>query len=107
MDKTLIKLCDALDELSQVVLKSWNDDQVLKNVFGWHHPAVTRHDLANIPKNLSMSIRNSEIKVIDAELVELISLIPTRLQVMYSDTIPYMFNGHGNQAIPAYLSTLQ
>lgn len=56
MDKTLIKLCDALDELSQVVLKSWNDDQVLKNVFGWHHPAVTRHDLANIPKNLSMSI---------------------------------------------------
>ncbi|MBP2605841.1 hypothetical protein [Acinetobacter calcoaceticus] len=107
MDKNLVTLCDALDELAQVVLNSSNEDRTLQEVYGWHHPAVTRHDLANIPKNLSMNIQKLEIKHIDSKLEELIALIPTRLKIMQQNTVPYMFNGHGNQAIPAYISTLQ
>lgn len=107
MDKNLVTLCDALDELAQVVLNSSNDDRTLQEIYGWHHPAVTRHDLANIPRNLSSNIQKLEIKNINSELEELITLVPTRLKIMYANTIPYMFNGHGNQAIPAYISTLQ
>lgn len=107
MDKNLVTLCDALDELAQVVLNSSNDDRTLQEIYGWHHPAVTRHDLANIPRNLSSNIQKLEIKNINSELEELITLVPTRLKIMHANTIPYMFNGHGNQAIPAYISTLQ
>ena len=107
MDKNLENLCDALDELSLVVLNSWQDDQTLKNVYGWHHPSLTRHDLANIPKNLSNEIKKLESNLIAEELLVKISMIPERLSALHHDTIPYMFNGHGNQAIPVYLSTLQ
>ena len=107
MDKNLVTLCDALDELAQVVLNSSNDDRTLQEIYGWHHPAVTRHDLANIPRNLSSNIQKLEIKNINSELEELITLVPTRLKIMHANTNPYMFNGHGNQAIPAYISTLQ
>lgn len=107
MDKNLVTLCDALDELAQVVLNSSNDDRTLQEIYGWHHPAVTRHDLANIPRNLSSNIQKLEIKNINSELEELITLVPTRLKIMHANTIPYMFNGNGNQAIPAYISTLQ
>ncbi|HRM30241.1 MAG TPA: hypothetical protein PLH48_06885 [Acinetobacter johnsonii] len=107
MDQSLISVCDALDELVQVVLNSSGEERVLKTVHGWHHPAITKHDLASIPKNLSISIRTSNIKDIDEKLAEVILLVPERLKLMQSDTVPYMFNGNGNQAIPAYLSTLQ
>lgn len=107
MEKNLDELCNALDDLAQTVLNSSNEDRVLKIAFGWTHPLLTRHDLAEIPKNLSINIRKLEIEEIDDELIKLISLIPERLKQMYSDIIPYMFNGNGQQAIPAYLSTLQ
>lgn len=77
MDKNLVTLCDALDELAQVVLNSSNDDRTLQEIYGWHHPAVTRHDLANIPRNLSSNIQKLEIKNINSELEELITLVPT------------------------------
>ena len=68
MDQSLISVCDALDELVQVVLNSSGEERVLKTVHGWHHPAITKHDLASIPKNLSISIRTSNIKDIDEKL---------------------------------------
>jgi len=107
MHEVLTSLCNELDNLSHLVLNSWNDDQILRNVYGWNHPALTRHDLASIPKNISLNIRKFEIKNIDKELIDSISVIPERLQVMYSETVPHMFNGNGYQAIPAYLSTLE
>lgn len=107
MNVILKDLCDALDELSLKVLESWHDNQPLKNVYGWHHPPLTRQELADIPKKLSINIRKSDISLLDNELSEVISLIPERLKLLYPDTIPYMFNGHGNQAIPTYLSTLE
>ena len=44
MDQSLISVCDALDELVQVVLNSSGEERVLKTVHGWHHPAITKHD---------------------------------------------------------------
>lgn len=107
MNHSLVLLCDALDELAQAVLNSSGEERVLQTVYGWSHPAITKHDLANIPKNLSISIRKYATEDIAEDLADVISLIPERLKLMHSDTVSYMFNGNGGQAIPIYLSTLQ
>lgn len=106
MSTVLNELCETLDEMSEVVLNSSSDDQILRNIYGWNHPPLSRQDLSIIPKNMAESIRNLEIKNIDVSLEETISQIPERLRSMYADTIPYMFNGNGIQAIPIYLSML-
>jgi len=107
MNKNLEQLCEVLDELSEVVLNSWNDDQILRNVYGWTHPPLTRQDLANIPKELSNQVRRIEIAQLEDNLAELIEKIPEKIRLMYGDTIPFMFNGSGAQAIPIFLSTLE
>ncbi|MCH7330910.1 hypothetical protein MMO39_14485 [Acinetobacter modestus] len=107
MNKNLEQLCEVLDELSEVVLNSCNDDQILRNVYGWTHPPLTRQDLANIPKELSNQVRRIEIAQLEDNLAELIEKIPEKIRLMYGDTIPYMFDGSGAQAIPIFLSTLE
>ncbi len=107
MNEIITNLCDVLDELSGVVLTSWNDDQTLRNVYGWNHPPLTRSDLANIPKEMSQGLRSFEITELESDLSEVIRKIPEKIRSMYGDTIPYMFNGNGAQAIPIYLSTLE
>lgn len=106
MDNNLEKLCEVLDELSGVVLNAWNDDQILKNVYGWNHPPLTRHDLANMPKEISQSLRSLRIQSLEDDIVNVINTIPDKIRTMYGDTVPYMFNGNGAQAIPIYISTL-
>ena len=106
MSEIITNLCDVLDELSVVVLNSWHDDQILKNAFGWNHPPLTRHDLANMPKEISQSLRSLKIEKLEEDITKVISTIPDKIRTMYGDTIPYMFNGNGSQAIPIYISTL-
>lgn len=106
MSEIIKNLCDVLDELSSTVLSSGNDDQILKNVYGWNHPPLTRHDLAYMPKGISQSLRALKIENLEEDIEKVISNIPDKIRLMYSDTIPYMFNGNGAQAIPIYISTL-
>lgn len=107
MSEIITNLCDVLDELSEVVRNSSSEDQILKNVYGWAHPPLTRNDLAKIPKEMSQGLRSFEITEIENDLSEVIGKIPEKIRSMYGDTIPYMFNGNGAQAIPIYLSTLE
>lgn len=106
MHESIRNLCNVLDELSTVVLNSWQDDQILKDVYGWHHPPLTRHDLANIPKEISQNLRSLKIESIDDCLIDNLESVPDKIRKMYNDTIPFMFNGNGAQAIPIYISTL-
>ncbi|MQW91355.1 hypothetical protein GFH30_10285 [Acinetobacter wanghuae] len=106
MNEVIVNLCDALDELSEHVLGCWNDDRVLRDVYGWAHPPLTRHDLADIPFKIAESIRALKLTNIDEETQKQLEELPSRLQLMYSETVPHMFNGNGPQAIPVYFSTL-
>lgn len=106
MSDLITNLCDVLDELSNVVLNSWQDDQILKNVYGWSHPPLTRYDLANMPKEISQSLRTLKIENLEEDIVKVLNTIPDKIRAMYPDTVPYMFNGNGAQAIPIYISTL-
>lgn len=106
MNEIIRNLCDVLDELSDVVLNSWSDDQHLKKVYGWTHPPLTRHDLAYMPKEISQSLRDQKNDSLDEDLAVVIETIPEKVRSLYSDIVPYMFNGNGTQAIPIYISTL-
>jgi len=106
MTESITNLCDALDELSEYVLECWVDDRVLRDVYGWAHPPVTRHDLADIPFKIAESIRALKLTNIDDELQNQLEELPLRLKSLHSETVPNMFNGNGPQAIPVYFSTL-
>lgn len=106
MNELIIKLCDALDELSEHVLMCWTDDRVLREVYGWTHPPLTRHDLADIPFRLAENIRALKLTNIDEDIQSKLEELPSRLKLLYNETVPHMFNGNGQNAIPVYFSTL-
>lgn len=106
MKEHIEKTCIALDELSEAVISSWTIDDPLRDHYGWHHPALTRHDLADVASNLSKKLKKLQLHPSTHFDIKKISTIPKKLKSMHVDTLPYMFNGHGHQAVPAYLSTI-
>lgn len=106
MNATLESVCKSLDELSTKVLSSWTENRTLQEVYGWNHPALTRQDLASLPKNLASRLREANILTLDEQLDSDFLSVPKKLTSLYTATIPYMFNGNGINAIPAYISTL-
>lgn len=106
MQDALEAVSNSLDELAQVVLRNWSDDRPLKEVYGWNHPALTRHDLAGMASKLAERIRRARVDEIEPELAKTLSDVPRRLQILHGDTVPHLFNGHGHQAAPAYVATL-
>lgn len=107
MNKTLEALANALDQLSEKVLGSWSDDRTLREVFGWNHPAVDRHDLAQMASDLADRIRAADAAELIEDTESWLTDYPRRLTLLHSETLPYMFNGNGPQAIPAYIGTLE
>lgn len=106
MNEELETLCDSLEELSEAVEKGWNDNRTLNEAFGWHHPAVNRHELAFLPRSLAAKIRSSNLEVEDDDFLEVVDGIPQKIEMLKSRTLPQFYGGNGNQAIPAYLTTL-
>lgn len=107
MHKSLNKACEALDALSNAVLTSWSDDRTLIEHWGWSCATVTRQDLAEMPKVLAARIRQAAPEQLEDELLEFVDDVPRRLQLLQSQTINYLFNGHAAQAVPAYMATLK
>jgi hypothetical protein len=106
MNPTLSNICIALDELHLVVLTSWTDDRTVNEAYGWHHPCLTRQDLARLPLALADRLREANIETIEKELEVRLNDVPRRLGLLHSETVPHMFNGNGYQAIPAFIATL-
>ncbi len=107
MNKTIATACKSLDELANLVTSNTNENRPLSQVHGWHHPAMSRDDLARIPTQLSKRLKEANITELDKALEEALASIPARLKTLHGNTIAHMFNGHGHQAIPAYMSTMQ
>ncbi len=106
MHESLELVCRYLDSLSAIVLRSWTDDRTLREVYGWHHPALTRHDLALLPAELAKRIRDACPQSLTAELQSRLQDVPRRLELLHADTVSQMFNGNGHQAVPAYTATI-
>jgi hypothetical protein len=106
MNESIKSLCIALDQLGDSVENSWTDNRSLNEAFGWHHPAINRKELAHIPRALAKRIRSFDLSIDDENILDLIDDMPNKISNIQTKTIPYFYNGHGTQAIPAYLATL-
>lgn len=106
MQKELDATCTALDALATAVINGWGSDSTITEVLGWYGPAVTRHELAALARGLARDIRATDADGLDGAVLKLVQELPQRLQVLQANTVPYMYNGNGGQAIPAYVITL-
>lgn len=107
MHKALEALCVSLESLSSTVESAaGNNDQTLLEWHGWHHPAVNRKDLARIPKDIAARIREHSPEISDPAILATVADFPRRIDLMKGNIIPHMYNGHGQQAIPAYLGSM-
>lgn len=106
MHESLEEICEALDALATVVSGAWADNRTLNEVHGWHHPALTRHDLAAFATDLANKIREADPTEVEDNQLSRLGEVPRKLKLLYSTTIPHMFNGHGHQAVPAYIGTI-
>ncbi|WBX72944.1 hypothetical protein PG913_08520 [Tenacibaculum pacificus] len=107
MEEKLQNLCDSLDDLSQAILNGWSDDKTLSTHWGWNFPNLSRHDLANIPKNISSDIKKLNITQLDEEFAIQIDSIPEKIEEFKTKTLVYFYNGHGNQAVPVFISLME
>lgn len=105
MNEDLAKACDAFDAFATQVTNTWGNDSTMTDAVGWHSPALTRHDLAALPRLLARDLRNAGPETLDEQVVALIRDIPRRLQILQGNTLPQMFGGNSPQAVPAYVNT--
>lgn len=106
MDKNLEAVCIALEDLSKAVLASWNDDRTMTEHWGWNFPPVTRQDIAAIPANLASKVRAISLESVNPSIQKILPPIVTRINLLKAQTIPYLFNGNGNQAVPAFMASM-
>lgn len=106
MNDTLERACVALDALSLHILGAWSEDRTLCEVHGWHHPAITRQDIAALPVSIATKIRAANISKLDTEVEAAITDAPRRLQLLHGTTVAHLFNGNAQNALPALTSTL-
>ncbi len=102
MNEELNKACESLDAFATQVTNTWGNDSTMTDAVGWHSPALTRHDLAALPRLLARDLRNAGPESLDESLLPLVRDIPRRLQLLQGNTLPQMFGGNSPQAVPAY-----
>lgn len=107
MNEKIQELCQSLDDLSDAIISGWSDNRNLNEAFGWHHPVIDRYDLAKIPTRISKQLKELNIIDVEDEILSDIEEIPNRIEYLRSRTLPYFFNGHGQNAIPAFLTTME
>lgn len=105
MTDDLTKACDALDAFATQVTNTWGNDSTMTDAVGWSSPALTRHDLAALPKLLARDLRAAGPEKTDEQVSTLLRDIPRRLQILQSNTLPQMFGGNSPQAVPAFVNT--
>lgn len=103
----LQKLITLLDEIASGFDEYSSEKRSFAEINGWNWPAVTYDDLALFASSLSVSLEKASYVVIDSDLEKRIDSCFKNLEILKSNTIRYIFNGNGQQAIPAYLSTME
>ena len=106
MNKTLEEIADALNEVSEAIIKGWGGDSTLKENWGFQHPALTRHDLAEVADILAEKIRECDRDDVPEAVEKSVINAAKQIRLLVSDTIPSFYSGNGWQAIPAYMTTL-
>lgn len=106
MNKTLEDIAAALDEISTAIINSWGGDNTLKENWGFHHPALTRQDLAEMADILAEKIREYDRDEVPDAVEKSVINAAKQIRLLKSETISNFYSGNGWQAVPAYMTTL-
>lgn len=106
MNKTLVGIAEALEEVSAAVMNGWGGNNTLKENWGFHHPALTRQDLAEMAYVLAEKIRAYDKDELTERVQESVANAAKQVRLLMSETIPHFYSGNGWQAVPAYMATL-
>jgi hypothetical protein len=106
MHDSLDALCSELHDLADLVETSWGDDRTLLETYGWNCPALTRPDLAYIPKSIAKKIEQVSPESLDGDLEKIIDEIPNKIEFLKTHTVPQIYGSNCAQATAAYLTTV-
>ena len=106
MHNDLKPLCEALDALAKATLAGWSGDQTFAETWGWNCPALTRHDLADLPARLARDIREANPDQLTDQQQIFVRDAPRRLQYVGANTVPNLWGGNNGPAVAAYTTTL-
>ena len=106
MNNNIQQLCDSLEALATATTNAWGNDSTLVEAIGWNSPAITRHDLASLPRQLARDLSAADPEVVDEQILAVIQDFPRRLQLLQANTLPQMFGGNSSQSVPAYIGTI-
>ena len=97
----------SLEEFSEKTRNGYSDDRTFIEIWGgWNMPALTRHDLAEIPKSYAEKLRKVESKSTKEDL-ENLEEIPERIAKFNTNTFPYLYNGNGATSVPLFLVLME
>jgi hypothetical protein len=102
----LKKLCDALDSIAQAIVNGTTDNRNMNEMYGWNSPALNRHALARFASDLSQTIRNRAIDVLDEPTVKYVTEARGNIERIKSNTLPQFWGGNGGVASQAYMQTI-
>lgn len=97
---------NSLDAFAKGVIDGWSGDQTFREAWGWNCPALTRHDLAKTIRSTSERVRQLATNQVDSHLSVLLPDVPRRVQLLTSETLPYLYNGNAPSAYPAIKQTI-
>lgn len=97
---------DALEGLASQVGNTWNPQYLREGWNSWNMAAVNRVELASMARRLVEQLRAADPSELSAEVDAALRAVPRKTQWLLGDTVPHIFNGNANQAVPAYVSTL-
>jgi len=107
MDLTLQDLCNSLDNLAETILTSSSSDVSFTEQFGWNCPPLNRTDIAAFSSDISSKIKNINLDKIDDALIKRIQLIPEKIELFKTHTLPHFFNSNCVNASTTYMSLIQ
>jgi hypothetical protein len=96
----------SLDAFAKGVIDGWSDDRTFREAWGWNCPALTRNDLAKSIRTTSERVRQLSTNQVDDHLSVLLPDIPRRMQLLASETLPYLYSGNCVNAYPAIKQTI-
>jgi chaperonin cofactor prefoldin len=107
MHEAISKVCNSLDELSEAIILGYTGDLTMNEAFGWNTPPMNRYDLAYLASSLSERLGKSDINLLEKAYEEVLLEIPIKIQLFIGNTLIYLYNGNGVNAIPVYMSLIQ
>jgi hypothetical protein len=110
MHQKVRDICNALSAIADAMQQQGRANQPdapFAQHKGWNHPAITPNEIESIPRNIVKKLELANIESLDGLDEKAIEQAPARLKMLQKQNIAYIYNGHGSQAIPAFLITIK